>query len=366
MRSLPSRIGGISLLILSLAACTLCGFLVLDRLHSRPRTEDAYIAANIVHLAPEVSGRIVSMPVHDNEVVRRGQTLYVIDPEPYEYRVQQARAQVEGIKAQIDVQTSQVSSQVSRAGAEASSVMSARARLTLAQATQARLTPLEKQGFVTREALDQARAETKSAEAGLQTALQSAVSARQAVRSVAPLRADLAAAQAALREAERDLRLTTVKAPCDGIVTDLNVAAGEYATTGKPVFTLVDNETWWAIANFRETQLSGLVPGQRVKVYAMAQPGTPITGTLESLNAGVVPDEGMSANGLPKVPRSLNWVRIAQRFPVRISSIIPRPILCGLAPRLLWLSCDEQCRTGARHDAATRSTCAAVAAGVSS
>ncbi|WP_159103482.1 HlyD family efflux transporter periplasmic adaptor subunit [Asaia prunellae] len=135
---------------------------------------------------------------------------------------------------------------------------------------------------------------------------------------MAPLRADLAAAKAQLREAERDLRLTTVRAPCDGIVTDLNISAGEYATTGKPVFTLVDSEVWWAIANFRETQLVGLLPGQKVKVYAMAQPGMPITGTLESLNAGVVPDEGTSANGLPKVPRTLNWVRIAQRFPVRI------------------------------------------------
>ncbi|WP_336762847.1 efflux RND transporter periplasmic adaptor subunit [Asaia sp. VD9] len=297
MNSLSSRIGGIALLILSLAACVITGFLVLDRLHSRPRTEDAYVAANIVHLAPEVSGRIVSLPVHDNEKVKRGQILYVIDPEPYTYRVQAARAQVEGLQAQIDVQTSQVSSQVSHAGAEASAVTSARARLTLAQATEGRLTPLARQGFVTREALDQARTETRSA---------------------APLRADLAAAQAQLREAERDLRLTTVRAPCDGIVTDLNIAAGEYATTGKPVFTLVDTEIWWAIANFRETQLAGLAVGQKVRVYAMSQPGTPITGTLESLNAGVVPDEGTSANGLPKVPRTLNWVRIAQRFPVRI------------------------------------------------
>ncbi|GBR12875.1 MULTISPECIES: efflux RND transporter periplasmic adaptor subunit [Asaia] len=318
MSSLPSRIGGIALLILSLAACVITGFMVLGRLHDRPRTEDAYIAANIVHLAPEVSGRIVTLAVHDNEKVRRGQLLYVIDPEPYTYRLQQAQAQVDGLQAQIDVQTSQVSSQISHAGAEASAVQSARARLALAQATQNRLTPLAGQGFVTREALDQARTETRSAEASLQQALQSAVAAHQAVRSVAPLRADLAAAQARLREAERDLRLTTVRAPCDGVVTDLNISAGEYATTGKPVFTLVDSEIWWAIANFRETQLVGLVPGQKVKVYAMAQPGKPITGTLESLNAGVVPDEGTSAGGLPKVPRTLNWVRIAQRFPVRI------------------------------------------------
>lgn len=318
MHALFSRIGGISILILSLAACAIGGFLVLERLHSRPRTEDAYLAANIVHMAPEISGRIVSLPIHDNERVVRGQILFVIDPEPYTYRVQKARAQVETIQAQIDIQTRQVESQVSHAGAEASSVTGARARLALARATQARLAPLEKQGFVTREALDQARTETSTAEANLASAQHAAQAARQAVRSVAPLRADLASAQAVLREAERDLRLTTVRAPCDGIVTDMTIAAGEYATTGKPLFTLVDDEAWWAIANFRETQLPGLSIGQKVKVFAMARPDRPITGTLESINAGVLPDEGVSANGLPKVPRSLNWVRIAQRFPVRI------------------------------------------------
>ncbi|WP_264818123.1 biotin/lipoyl-binding protein, partial [Acidomonas methanolica] len=191
----PSRIGGIALLVLSLFGCTVLGIFVLDRLHQRPRTEDAYLSADIVHLAPEVSGRIVSLVVRDNQHVQRGQVLFVIDPEPFEYRVQQAEAQVENLKAQIDVQTNQVSSQLSRAGAEASSVNAARARLSLAQATQARLEPLTRQGFVTRESLDQARTETRSAEAGLQSALQAARSARQAVRSVAPLRAELAAAQ---------------------------------------------------------------------------------------------------------------------------------------------------------------------------
>ncbi|WP_170211064.1 multidrug transporter subunit MdtN [Neokomagataea tanensis] len=314
----PRRIGGLSLLVLSLVACAVLGVLVLNQLHMKPRTEDAYVAADIVHLAPEVSGRIVSLPVKDNQYVRRGQILFIIDPEPYEYKLQQAQAQVDGLQAQLDVQTNQVSSQMSQAGAAESGVSGARARLALAQATQGRLEPLARQGFVTREALDQARTSTRSAEVALQQALQSALGAKQAVRSVAPLRADLAAAQAVLREAQRELRQTTVRAPCDGIVTDLSVASGEYAAVGRPVFTVIDNEHWWVVANFRETQLAVLRPGQKVRVYAMAQPDRPIEGVVDSLNAGVIPDEGMSADGLPKVPRSLNWVRIAQRFPVRI------------------------------------------------
>ncbi|MBO1361862.1 efflux RND transporter periplasmic adaptor subunit [Acetobacter sacchari] len=318
-KKLPLKnIGGLTILIWLLLACGALGVIVLNRLHQRPRTEDAYLAANIIHFAPEVSGRIASLAVRDNQHVRRGQTLFVIDSEPYNYRLQKAQAQVDSLQSQIDEQISQVNSQIFHADAENSSVSSANARLTQAQATQARLEPLMRQGFVTREAFDQARTDTYTAVADLQRAQQSALSARRAVHSVAPLRADLAAAQAVLRQAQRDMRLTTVTAPCDGIVTDMTTAAGEYASPGSPVFTLIDDESWWVIANFRETQLSVLKPGQAVKVYVMAKPDTPIHGIIDSLNAGVVPDEGMSSSGLPKVPRTLNWVRIAQRFPVRI------------------------------------------------
>jgi len=318
MMGMSRRAGGLALLVLMVGLCGVLGVLVADRLHVRPRTDDAYLSADIVHLAPEVSGRIESLRVRDNQSVRRGDVLFIVDPEPYRYRVQQAQAQVDGLQAQIAVQANQVSSQLSRAGAEASSVQSARAQLALARDTQARLTPLARQGFVTVQSLDQARTAVRNAEASLASSLQSALGAKQAVRSIAPLQADLAAAQAQLREAQRDLRLTTVRAPCDGQVTDLSIAAGEYASVGKPLFTVIDTEHWWAIANFRETQLAMLAPGQHATVYALAQPDRPIDGVVDSLNAGVVPDEGLSAGGLPKVPRSLNWVRIAQRFPVRI------------------------------------------------
>jgi membrane fusion protein, multidrug efflux system len=136
--------------------------------------------------------------------------------------------------------------------------------------------------------------------------------------SVKPEAEALVASKAALGLAQRDLRLTIVRAPCDGRITALDTAAGEFATVGVPLFTIIDTEHWYAVGNFRETDLAGILPGQKALVYVMMAPDQPVNGTVESLGWGVEPDEGTTFGGLPNVPRSLNWVRIAQRFPVRI------------------------------------------------
>ena len=110
-----------------------------------------------------------------------------------------------------------------------------------------------------------------------------------------------------------------VKAPCDGRITSLDVAAGEYAATRRPLFTLINTERLYAVGNFRETDLAGIRPGQHATVFVPSHPNQPVSGTMESLGWGVTPDEGStSSGGLPRVPRSLEWVRIAQRFPVRV------------------------------------------------
>ena len=109
-----------------------------------------------------------------------------------------------------------------------------------------------------------------------------------------------------------------MRSPCDGRITGLDTAAGEFATVGIPLFTIIDTELWYALGNFRETDLPEIKPGQSAKVYVMMAPDEPVTGRVESLGWGVSPDEGAVFDGLPMVPRSLNWVRIAQRFPVRI------------------------------------------------
>jgi multidrug efflux system membrane fusion protein len=119
-----------------------------------------------------------------------------------------------------------------------------------------------------------------------------------------------------------------VRAPFDGRVVNLDIAQGEYAATGRHLFTLIDTRAWYVIANFRETALKGIRPGMAAEVYLMSDPRRRFGGTVQSIGFGVFPQEGgSSSSGLPQVPRSINWVRVAQRFPVRIRVENPPPEL---------------------------------------
>ena len=107
----------------------------------------------------------------------------------------------------------------------------------------------------------------------------------------------------------------------------MGITEGEYAAVGKPVFTIINTERWFAIANFRETNLGGLQVGQAATIYMVGFDNQVVHGTIESFGGGVAPDEGSDFGGLPHVPRTLSWVRIAQRFPVRIVLRDPPPPL---------------------------------------
>ena len=294
-----------------------------DRLDRRPRTDDAFLQADLVHMASDVSGRVVTLNVRDNQFVRRGDLLFIIDPEPYRLRVEEAAFQVNAMVAQLAVDTNQVAAQGSKATAASTGVGTARAQLILANKTEARLVPLGARGYVPAEQVDQARTAQRTAAISLLQAEEQAQQARQAVSSTKPLEEQLQSARASLALAERDLRLTSVRSPCDGTIAGLDVSAGEYAATGKALFTIIDTERWYAIGNFRETDLVGLRAGQNATVYVLSQPHEPLHGVVESLGWGVKPDEDETTGGLPEVPRSLNWVRIAQRYPVRV--LLDRP-----------------------------------------
>ncbi|MBV8455322.1 MAG: multidrug transporter subunit MdtN [Acetobacteraceae bacterium] len=309
---------GVLVSVAAFAAVILLAGLTIRRMDVRPRTDDAYLQADIVHLAPDVSGRIVELDVRDNETVHRDQVLFRIDPVPFQLRAAQAQATVRGLEGKLSVTADQVAAQTSNADTANRGIASAEAQLKLASSTLARMEPLLPRGYVTAEQIDQARTAKRTAEIALQQARLQAQSARQAISSTKPVAEELEAARATLAMAERDLRLTVVRSPCDGQITALDIATGEFAITGKPVFTIIDTEHWYAIGNFRETQLEGIRPGQHALVYVMQAPQTAVKGMVDSLGGGVAPDEGATFLGLPHVPRSLNWVRIAQRFPVRV------------------------------------------------
>ena len=306
---------GIALAIVAAAIAT--GAYALHRLSIAPRTQDAFLFADTVALAPDVSGRIVALDIHDNQRVRKGDRLFLIDPEPFELRLRQARAQVRALQADIDLTARRVASQTTGADVAATQIEHARAQLSLASDTLARLLPLLGKGYVTVQQIDEARTSERSAQVALAAAIQHATEARQAIGDTESLQAQLAAAEAAVGLAERDLRNSTVRAPFDGLVVSLEIAEGEYAAAGRPIFTLIKTDQWYAVGDFRETELPSIHVGDPAWVWLMADASHPIKGHVESLGWGVRSENGGGPN-LEKVERELHWVIVAQRFPVRI------------------------------------------------
>ena len=324
------RMFGVVFTLAAVGAAIVGVLLASQRLDLRPRTDDAFLDADVVHMAPDVSGRVVVIKVANNQRVRAGDLLFVIDPEPFRLQLEQARAQLTGLQATLAITTNQVASQNSKADAADTGIRSAQAQLALATSTLARLAPLLPRGYVTAEQVDQARTSQRTAQVALQQARQQAQEARQGVSSTRPTEQQIAAAGAAVAIAERNLRLTEARSPCDGVITGLNIRAGEYGEAGHPLFTIIDTDRWYAVGNFRETELGLLQPGQHARVYVMSNPNAPVDAVVESIASGVSPDEGVALAGLPRVPRSLSWVRIAQRFPVRLVLQAPPPGLVRL------------------------------------
>ena len=306
--------------LIAVVAAVVLGFATLAALSRRPQTNDAHLFAYSAAMAPEVSGRIVKLHVASNQRVSKGQPLVEIDPQPFELRQRQAQAQVQALKAQIGLTSRQVTSQMTGADAAATQINHAKAQLALAQENMRRLEPLLAKGYVTQQQVDEARTNERNASVALTVATQQATQAREAVGGTANLVAQLAGAEAAEAIAARDLDQAVLRAPFDGTVVGLQIAEGTYAVAGHPLFTLIKDADWYAIADFRETEIGSIAVGDPATVWLMANEARPIRGQVASLNSGVQPQtgDGSGGPGLPVVGRTLNWVVVAQRFPVWI------------------------------------------------
>jgi membrane fusion protein, multidrug efflux system len=308
----------------SIAAALVLGTLVVFAIDRRPRTHDARLFAFSAAMASEINGRIVRVCIANDQYVSRGSPLILIDPAPYEMQLRQARAQVAALKAQIGLTGRQVESQGSGAQAAESQVQKAREQLKYAQDTRERLEPLVAPGYVTQQQLDEARTNESSALAALSALTKSATQARQAVGDTLSLDAQLEGAEAAEALAARNLELTTLRAPFDGVVVGLQIAEGTFALSGRPLFSLIKTDAWYAIADFRETELPRIAVGDHATVWTMADSGRAISGRVESLGSGVQSSDQDGPN-LPQVGRDLNWVVVAQRFPVWVRLDSPPP-----------------------------------------
>src|SRR5262249_22852053 len=172
------------------------------------------------------------------------------------------------------------------------------------------------------------------------------LAAAQAIDTVQAGESLVAARQAALALAKRNLADTTVRAAHDGLVVGLTVSSGEFVVPGQSLFTLINTEDWFASANLRETNLPAVHVGDCVTVYSMIDRRLPIRGVVESIGWGVLDQDRVNLpRSLPYVERSLNWVRVAQRFPVRIRLESPPPQLMRLgASAVVEVNHGRQCR----------------------
>jgi membrane fusion protein, multidrug efflux system len=323
-RSRLGRLIGVAIV----AAAVGLAIYVVYYLDQSPRTDDAFARADTIGVAPQVNGRIIRLRARDNQAVAKGDVLFEIDPVPYQHSLDRARAALDSLEKQIGLSRRDVKAQEFGAAAARANIARAEAQARQAGDTLNRLEPLLAKEYVTAEQVDQARTAKRSADAALQVARRDAERAAAAVSGVDALEAKLGELRAAVAMAEYDLAQTVMRAPFDGLVVDLDIAEGEFAATGRRLFTLIDTRNWYVIANFRETALKGIRPGMAAEVYLMADPTRRFTGKVHSIGFGVFPEEGgSSANGLPRVPRSINWVRVAQRFPVRIRIDEPAPDL---------------------------------------
>jgi multidrug efflux system membrane fusion protein len=379
----PSELVGRITSIAIIAAAVITGLLVIAQTDKYPRTDDAEVFANFIGIAPQVDGPILQLAVKDNAYVKQGNLLFEIDPRPYEYTLEKAKSDQSTLEGQIVDERRTIASQVSAVGAARANIDSANANVdraaaavneakaNVANANAAldsaraellytsnnyhRIEPLLARQFVTVDQVDQARTAVTAKEQAVEQQRAQVTLAEASVRSAEaqyeqtkavveqshaqygqsqhsvltldPLTAQREGRASAIRTAQYNLNNCRVYAPFDALVTNLNISQGAYAHTGQEVFTLIDTRVWWAIGNFRETQTRRIRPGMHAYVYVLSRPGVRYDGVVDSIGNGVQPDSTLVgkfvSTGLPDVQRSLNWVHLATRYPVRVRISAP-------------------------------------------
>jgi multidrug efflux system membrane fusion protein len=313
------RVIGRAIVVAAIGSAIVLAIVVLHRLETRPRTTDAVVTANTIQIAPEVMGRIVTLNVKEDAFVHKGDVLYTIATEQYLLNLAQAKAQVESLEAQIGLTNRRVSSEKTAVAVTQAQAEAARARLEEATHMLGRLEPLLPERYVTPQQVDLARTAKATAESQLTGALSSTRQRRQFVGDASALVAELEGARALVGLTERNLRNTVVRAPFDGRIVGVTTSVGQLVGPARALFTLIDTSQWFIVADFRETELERIRPGERVTAYVMTAPKVRLQGTVESVGSAVAQLENLGIAGVPPVARDLNWVRIAQRFPVRIA-----------------------------------------------
>lgn len=340
------------------AVAAVLGLVVLHQASHHPRTDDATVLANYIGIAPQVEGPLVRLAVHDNQFVKKGELLFEIDDQPYHFTLERAlseQATLEGqiadeqrriaaLQSAVSVAEANIHSAEADVAAAEQGVARAQAEWAYASNNLKRLEPLLTNHFVTvddvdkaktseiahQEALRESQSRLQVAQSELTSAQAQHEQAGHAVTTLDPLTSQRGAKESAVKRARYDLDNCRVFAPFDARVTNLTISEGAYARVGQQMFILIDARRWWTVANFREGQLEHIKPGMKADVYVMSKPDRRFIGFVDSIGFGVTPDAdviGSFGNGLPDVQRTLNWVHLASRYPVRVRIENPEPEL---------------------------------------
>jgi len=294
-------------------------FWVRTSLTAKPITDDASIDGEVVHIAPLVGGRVIELAVHENQLVHKGDLLFRIDPTPYQINVAAAEANLDVARAIVGSKRRFVATQRWNTDIATEQISRAKENLALSQRTQERLGPLAAKGYVPQQQFDQAKVATQDATTSLAQTEKQQRAAESAVDTDNAVVASVRAAAATLANTRRALSDTEVRAPHAGRIVGLTISTGEVVAPSQALFTLINAEEWFASANFREVDLNRIEPGACVTVYSMIDRRVPIKGVVESIGYGVLDADKIDLpRTAPYVQPSLNWVRVAQRFPVRI------------------------------------------------
>lgn len=341
---------GIAIAVVSIIGAVFSVWYYTKYTANNPLSEDAVLTADVVHVAATIAGRVVTIGVTDNQRVAKGNLLFELDPQPYELVVAQARADLQLAEALRDAQRRTITAEQSNVVVATEQVRRARTNLATAEATLARIQPLAPKGYVTAQQIDDARTLRDDAQTSLEQALHQAAATKALITTLDESDALVSARRAALAIAEHELAATKIRAPHDGLVVGLTVSTGEIVAPGQSLFTLIDTQNWYASATYPETELANIAIGDCAKVYVLADSSNPLMGHVDSIGWGVISEALINLpRNVPYVPKSLNWVRIVQRFPVRIRLDPPPESLMRMgASAVVMVTHDKGCDNSAK------------------
>jgi membrane fusion protein (multidrug efflux system) len=324
------------LLCLGAVVAVVAGWAVA-RSSGKASTDNAYVRGDVTSLAPKVAGYVTAVEVEDNQAVQAGDVLFRIDDRDHRARLAQAVANVEAARARLTSVDAEIGLQQALVRQAEAQRQSNLAEMNLAAKASDRRRQLVGIGFVSRAQLDESDAAQSRAEAGVAAASAMVAAQRQRIAVLSTQRAAAAAAveqaQAAHRLAQIDLESTVVRAPVGGIVGNRQVRVGRLVAPGVSLLDIVPVNDLWVVANFKETQLEQVHPGDRARITIDGLPDRTFDGIVDSF----APASGSTFSVLPSDNATGNFVRVVQRVPVKIRFVgtpLPRQLAPGLSARV--------------------------------